>query len=234
MPLPNSRFQNIVATCKQVFDLLHRISSGSVAGLNSAFMLDTPLATLLRDLSSAADLARTEEDPSEDEFLDLRAAIMDLCGDSGISGRSCYLENHRDSASFAKKLKAAESRARRAGLLDLNVSGRRTTTRTKGSVVSGSKTTRSEPQLEKCDPRYDRVYSAYKKALEENPELQGKQDLEIYAYIKEHVWEREDGQMPSPDTFMRYLRGARAARGDQKNRSRRGRRGRSIAPQNDT
>jgi DNA-binding NtrC family response regulator len=78
-------------------------------------------------------------------------------------------------------------------------------------------------------PSRERAYQLFRWALEQDPDLAGRTDAEVFRWLRRDVRVEGDGLPDSCDTFRRYLREARAHYHDQKNAPRAGREhGRSV------
>jgi hypothetical protein len=81
--------------------------------------------------------------------------------------------------------------------------------------------------LDSLPPARAKAYSQFRWAIDSNPEFGTKTtDREAYDWLEEYL---EKDELPTFETWSRYLRQARNRLGQLKNRPRRGRTGRSVA-----
>ncbi len=73
------------------------------------------------------------------------------------------------------------------------------------------------------------AYQSYQDAINQNPDIAEANDNDVYNWLKENGFSEDDSyELPSPETWKRYIRSGRKAHGTQKNTPRKGRAGRSI------
>lgn len=73
------------------------------------------------------------------------------------------------------------------------------------------------------------AYQSYQYAINQNPDIAEANDNDVYNWLKENGFSEDDSyELPSLETWKRYLRYGRKAHGTQKNTRRKGRTGRSI------
>ncbi len=73
------------------------------------------------------------------------------------------------------------------------------------------------------------AYQSYQYAINQNQDLPEANDNDVYNWLKENGFSEDDSyELPSLETWKRYLRYGRKAHGTQKNTRRKGRTGRSI------
>ncbi len=71
------------------------------------------------------------------------------------------------------------------------------------------------------------AYQSYEYAVDKNPKLADETDEKAYDWLKQN-WSNADYELPTFETWVRYVREGRKAFGKQKNTSRAGRNGRST------
>lgn len=79
--------------------------------------------------------------------------------------------------------------------------------------------------------RYEKAYQSYCYAVEKNTGIET--DKQAYDWLKENGCEDEDYQLPSFETWQRYVQSGRKYHGTQKNKPRGGRTGRSVVQRKD-
>jgi hypothetical protein len=95
----------------------------------------------------------------------------------------------------------------------------------KGEAGSSNKADMSDDG-DSLPPCRKKAYSQYLWALEQNSELKGATDRQVYAWLEQKL--ESDERLPSLNSWLRYVRDARRAMGTNKHTSRAGRSGRSI------